>query len=386
MDRLRLLDAGLRAFDARLPDAVPPLCLVTRYRGSSCRRCLAVCPGDAIATSPWLQVDPERCTSCGACAAVCPTGALAYPARAGELRARLTEAQGAGHRVVTVTCGLAARAGRDDALGEAAPGEPSGGAALGEAASGDAQAAPGEAATATVVVACLGGLSAADVVAAAAAGCAALRLESADCDACRERVAGAAVEAAVEVAAETLAALGRELRVTRHRLPVPADGAGDAAPAAAPAAVGLTRRDLFTFLSRGARRTASEGLAPERRGVADLHGQAPPPASHRRLLDDLRALGAGVAARGVDLPGALPLATLAAAPNCTGCGLCARYCPHGALALADGALTCDSSLCTGCGLCAEACPPAALELTPATVSPGGAVSGPSAIVRLWPAP
>jgi ferredoxin len=360
MDRLKLLDAGLRAFDARLPDVAPPLCLVTRYRGSSCRRCLAVCPGDAIAASPWLQVDPERCTSCGACAAVCPTGALAYPARAAQLRARLAEAQSSRCGEVTVTCTPAARAA--------------------------SKAAPGESDTATVVVTCLGGLSAADMIAAVVTGCTALRLESADCEACRERAAGAAAEAAVEAATTALAALGRDLQVTRHRLPGPPCEACDEVPGGGSVAAGLSRRDLFTFLARGARRTASEGLAPERRGVADLHGQAPPPASHRRLLDDLRALGAGAAAPSVGLPGALPLAALSAAPTCTGCGLCARYCPHGALALADGVLSCDASLCTGCGLCVEACPPAALELAPAVVSPGAAVSGRSAVVRLWPVP
>ncbi len=110
-------------------------------------------------------------------------------------------------------------------------------------------------------------------------------------------MAGEAVEAAVQAAAETLAVFGRDLAVARRRLPV-APREADGAPGPAPAAAGLSRRDLFTFLARGARRTASEGLAPERRGVADLHGQAPPPASHGRLLDDLRALGAGVARSG----------------------------------------------------------------------------------------
>jgi Pyruvate/2-oxoacid:ferredoxin oxidoreductase delta subunit len=366
MDRLKLLDAGLRAFDARLPDIVPPLCLVTRYRGSSCRRCLAVCPGDAIVTAPWLRIDPDRCTSCGACAAVCPTGALACVARAEELRVQLAEAQRGDRGEVTVTCRHAAHAASDDAFGEPDP--------------------------ATVVVACLGGLSAADLIAAAASGCTTLRLTSADCEACRERVAGGAAQAAVAAATATLTALGGDLRVIRHRLPGPVHEARFDAPGPAPAAVGLSRRELFAFFSRGTRRTVSEGLAPARRGVADLHGQAPPPASHGRLLDDLRSLGAESAAPGrrlpAALPAALPLATLSAGTSCTGCGLCTRYCPHGALALAraDGVLSCDTSRCTGCGLCAETCPPAALELAPAVVPRPGGAGGRSAVVRLWPAP
>ncbi len=365
MDHLKLLDAGLRAFDARLPEAVPPLCVVTRYRGSSCRRCLDVCPTDAIVASPWLQVDPERCTSCGACAAVCPTGALAYAARAQQVREQLAEARRLGCDRVTVACRRAA-----PAADEATAGEPTN------------EAAPDRSDSATVVVPCLGALSAADVIAAAATGWSALRLESADCQACSERVAGEAVEAAVEAAAGTLAVFGRDLAVTRRRLPV-APREADGAPGPAPATAGLSRRDLFTFLARGARRTASEGLAPGRRGVADLHGQAPPPASPGRLLDDLRALGAGVARSGESLPDALPLAMLTATPSCTGCGLCVRYCPHGALALADGVLSCDTSLCTGCGLCAEACPPAALELAPAVARSGAVASERSAVVRLW---
>ncbi len=229
-----------------------------------------------------------------------------------------------------------------------------------------------------VVVPCLGALSAAELIGAAAETLGDLTLVSAGCETCRERAAGLAVDAAIDTAVSTVATLGGRLTVERRTAPRAAAGAAPDAPAG-PA---LSRRDLFAFLARGARRTAAEGLASQRRTIADLHGQAPPPAGHARLLADLATLAARgdvgvatppaattpVAATPVatppvattparSLPAALPMAILEVGPGCTGCDLCVRYCPHAALALAGGVPRCDESLCTGCGLCVEVCPP-----------------------------
>ena len=383
MDRLQLLDAGLRAFDASLPGAAPPLCLATRYRASSCRRCLDVCPTAAVEPAPWLRLVPERCSSCGACAAVCPTGALAFAARSAALRERLAMIAAGGRRRAVLACRFA----------EA--GEPEPGVAANERGTNADDCRDDGAG---VIVPCLGALSAAELVGAAAAGLDELTLVSAGCEDCRDRVAGLAADAAVETAVATVATLGGRLTVTRSSAP---RLAGPEAPEA-PAGPALSRRDLFAFLARGARRTAAEGLAPARRTIADLHGQGPPPARHARLRADLGTLaargGAGSAAPPalvaaplvgsrpleppnaspappvspapfVSLPAALPLGSLDVGPGCTACGLCVRYCPHAALALADGALRCDESLCTGCGLCVETCPPAALVLRPVTAGP-----------------
>ena len=111
MDRLKLLDAGLRAFDARLPDVVPPLCVVTRYRASSCRRCLDVCPADAIAPVAVAAGRARPLQSCGACAAVCPTGALDFGTRAAALRERFAAAAGCGDRRITLACRFVGRDG-----------------------------------------------------------------------------------------------------------------------------------------------------------------------------------------------------------------------------------------------------------------------------------
>jgi len=353
VDRLQLLDAGLRAFDASLPGVAPPLCLATRYRASSCRRCLDVCPTAAVEPAPWLRLVPERCSSCGACAAVCPTGALAFTARSEALRERLCAIAAGGGRQAMVAC---RRVELDVVCPEAAP------ARLGK--DGDGDHDDGE----VVVLPCLGALSAAELIGAAVAGISGLTLVSAGCEACRERSAALSVESAIDTAVATLEALGGPLSVTRRSAP---HAAGRHDEPEAPAGPALSRRDLFAFLARGARRTAAEGLAPARRTIADLHGQAPPPARHGRLRADLGTLaargGVGYAAPpAVALPAALPLASLEVGPGCTGCDLCVRYCPHGALTLAGGVPRCDESLCTGCGLCVEVCPPAALALRPVT--------------------
>ena len=350
MDRLKLLDAGLRAFDARLPDAVPPLCVVTRYRASSCRRCLDVCPTDAIAPSPWLRVEPDRCTSCGACAAVCPTGALDFGTRAAALRERFAAAAGCGDRRITLVCRFVGRDGPGDSDGRE-----------------------------VVAMSCLGGLSAADLIGAAAAGVAGATLLRADCESCSDRSAGVYVAATVELVAETVAALSCAFTISCREMP------GDlAAPVAASGE--LSRRDLFAFMGRGVRRAAAEGLRCEKRSVSDLHAQVESPASHRQLLPDLDKLGQGHKERSSALPAALPLGTLVASERCNGCGLCTRYCPHRALELHDGALLFDRSLCSGCGLCVEVCSSTALAVGPQSMPLRWSLAGQpsSSVTRLWP--
>lgn len=54
----------------------PSRCSRMRFCESGCRRCLEICPRDAIALEGALSVDPQRCSGCLLCTAACPTGAL----------------------------------------------------------------------------------------------------------------------------------------------------------------------------------------------------------------------------------------------------------------------------------------------------------------------
>ena len=382
MDRFKLLDAGLKAFDASVPEVAPPLCVETRYRSSSCRLCLDVCPTAAITPAKWLAVEPQRCTSCGACAAVCKTGALSYAARQAALRERLRELAAEGATTVVLAC---RRAGADAAA-------PDDAAALADAAPTDPQG--------RIVLPCLGGLAAADLVAAAAFGLVAIELLSGDCVACADAPAGAAIEPALAAAAQTFLALGVAVACTRRRVP-------GCEVQAAPDAPGLSRGDLFSFVARGLRRTAAEGTAPDKRGVAELHRQTPPPVTRGWLLHDLARLANAAPAASVrpasaarpasevrlvrearlgveSLPANLPFGSVTVGAACDACGLCVRYCPHGSLAVRDDHLVVDGTTCSGCGLCAEVCPPAALVVGPAALvgpaplprRPAGDVSAP----------
>lgn len=334
MDRLRFLDAGLRAFDTLLPDLTPSLCVSTRYRSSSCRSCLDVCPAEALVTSPWLELDADRCRSCGACTSVCRTGALSWEFQRQALRAQYESKAPDAPSSVTLACREA-----DPALADGA----------------------------ACVMPCLGGLSTGDLLAAAARGIERIDLVSGDCGQCPDAAAEAALDLAVSAAEETMTALGAPLVVTRIQLP----GQGPRTTATTATTPTVSRRGLFRFLARGLGQAAAGGAAPREpeRSISALHKQVAPPESHRRLILDLAELQARRGSSAVTLPACLPLAGIAATSECDTCGLCVNYCPHGALAVVDSSVVTDPSRCTGCGLCAEVCPRSALRIGPALLTP-----------------
>ena len=51
-------------------------CLRVRFNESSCNRCAAVCPSNALSLEEGLVIDSGLCSGCLLCSSVCPTGAL----------------------------------------------------------------------------------------------------------------------------------------------------------------------------------------------------------------------------------------------------------------------------------------------------------------------
>lgn len=344
MDTLALLDATLSAFDSRVPDAIPARCVVTRYRGSSCRLCVDVCPTGAITPAPWLRVDPDLCLGCGACAAACRTGALDLgQAKVAVLNA-FSELAEAGETAPCIAC---ARATPDEAT--FAPDDD-------VCDSGEVTTTP------DLVIDCLASLSAGDFIGLDRQGCASLVLLSGDCEGCASGKAMVQSVSAEETASRVLGALGHDLAI--RRIPTETRTLPQR-----PREAALSRRDLFGLLVGRGRRAAADATAPKKPTIDELHAWSSPPAAHRRLVSDVAALAEG-AGEVVTLPCPLPLATVVIGTGCNGCGLCARYCPHAAITTVDGLAVVEAGLCTACGLCAEVCPPGAVELGPAVVARG----------------
>jgi ferredoxin len=327
MDGLQVLETISNALEEGVPRVSPPLCTATRYRASTCRRCVDVCPAGAIEVAPWLRVDFERCRRCGACAAVCRTGALDLPAARAALRRGLAAV--ASHTdVLTFVCSRAGPYARG--------------------------------ANPHITVPCLGGVSPADLVFAWRCAAREVVLVHADCAACELGRAAARVVREARTVIASFAGLGGDVTEV-------VTGAPAAAGAADQPRLPLSRRRLFATLAGGLGLALAQPEHTEKPRVEQLHEQRLPPAAHRALLHDLGSLAAQLDGRVQQLPAVLPVADVVVGPACDGCGLCARYCPHGAIAIVAGRPATDTTRCTACGLCAESCPRAALELLPGRV-------------------
>lgn len=290
-------------------------------------------------------VDPDRCVNCGACAPACPTDAVVVSDLAER---RLVDAvAGIRSEHVTLRC--------DVAPNTQAPG---GGVVVRH-------------------VRCLAALGS-DHLHEIAVGGRTISLDLSSCTACP---LGAAAEIAVE-SALTLnawhAATGRELPavdlIVAVDPPTSPDGpGGTVVDARRPA---MTRRGWFSSMRRRAASVVERAGEPVpgpirlARGPAAKRLPQDVPASRRRLLDTVvRPARDPDHGRRVDLDGTSFAVVRADADRCSACGLCAKYCPTGALAFdcepsgdSHGfELSFRAGPCIDCGICAAACPEDAIS-------------------------
>lgn len=335
-------------------------CVRVRNRHASCSRCLDICPAGALAIEGnKISYSASACVGCGTCAALCPTEALQpLSPTDGALEADSARAAAGAEGQVIIACAriVAKRGGDPDRYTE---------------------------------VPCLGRIDEAFLLSAAAQGAPRITLVDGDCATCRYGPCGAAAGEGAADGESIIESCGQAPHIRRMtgfppeaQLEEPRGRFGtdrrgffsETAAAVKETTLAAARTTLDQKLGPAVR---EEGLGSRLRATAK--GTLPqfPMARRDRALDAIDALGmpAGPTV-GRRLFGTVAIDTGA----CNGCGMCAIFCPSGALRRVDGedgkklvALEFLACECVGCSLCADVCWKDCLTLSP-EVAPGQLLS------------
>ncbi len=316
-------------------------CLNTRHDSAGCRRCVDACPVAAIALGNEVPtVDAAACVRCGACVPVCPTDAVTAGDAPERRLADACHSMDSGS--VTVAC-----------VANPRPRSNAGGPTVRHGR-------------------CLASLSTEQLLGLTGDGTRRVELDMSWCEACP---IGTAADGAIATV-ETIEALtsARPAMVALVGLPGAVDDliATDSTQAVVDShRPSMSRRGLFSSMRRRTESAVQRGHEPVqpplRRTRGPVLARLPQsvPASRRRLLERLRQVH--LADHRTDMPAALvPFADVLIGPSCSACGLCARYCPTGALSFVTAASAAGApdsfalwfqlGTCIDCGVCAVACP------------------------------
>ena len=329
--------------------SVPERCLRRRHKEAPCRRCLEACPTQAITEDDSIALDAERCVGCGLCLHLCPTETFSGSAdRAGKLL-RVLGSLSDGR--VEFACD------RKDSLG----------------------LTRAEVSHVVEVKPCLATLSLPTLLAAAAQGIANDRSGSATrlwlndepCLDCPIGSVQSEIRRMVEATNRLLTAFGWEPSVfTYSGWPELLAGESQERPVVQGDLPRYTRRDFFSSMRRQAEGVLVSAMAenlPVETGPGVEHKLAyRVPPGHRSLARILTRLGQPVAER-LDTAG-LPFGAVSIGGDCTACGLCARFCPSGALTFVDDeeffVINFTAVECLDCTLCSLICPADAVVFEP----------------------
>lgn len=318
-------------------------CAAVRNRNATCRRCIDVCPNDAIKIElNQLTLSASQCVDCGLCTAVCPTEALESKPSDYELASALGKSTVAADGAAIIACArISSKHKADPSMYAEVP--------------------------------CLGHVYTAILVGLASHGAASIQLVDGNCRTCKYRAIESVLDGVVSDANALIASCGGTVRVER-RTGFP-EGLK---PEDARGLYGSTRRGFFSSAkdaAKDAAMAAAQVTIEQELGVqmeqkkqigsrlrVDKAGALPKIATvrHDAVINAMDAIGAP-AVEAVDTQ---QFATVDIdLGRCNACGMCAVFCPTGALKrdaskkLGDPVkyLEFSASDCINCDMCVDVC-------------------------------
>ena len=326
-------------------------CVAVRNRNASCRRCAVACPVGAISVQAnEVKLDASCCIACGACVPACPTEAL-VPVKPTDDDVRLGaigSIRKNGGRAVIACARIASKRQADPACFAEVP--------------------------------CLPRATETLMVELAAQGAGEIVLVDGNCATCKHGVCVPSIDDAMQRADALLAAHGSDARITRQT-GFPEDmRVGDAS-----GAYGSTRRGFFSDAATAAKETAKTAAKTSIENELGYKVGERPIGERLRVTEDgtlplldIPAHEAAINALdviGIPESGAIDSRLFGSVSidvkQCNACGMCAVFCPTGALSrnAADkpGApirfFEFSAADCVQCGLCVDVCWKGALTLS-----------------------
>jgi len=343
---LSVVENMLDLLGNRPPQVEPKTCLNNRHRDAGCQRCVDACPTTALSlsevtgptagTTDVIVLDMEQCVGCGLCLRLCPTNVFQQRSSP-EIKLL-------------------------DAFHNLRPSEP-----VELTCPQNEQPHLSRVPNSTVVRAprCLSALSV-PLLLALQKRVSTLWLNDAVCESCpigqtQPYIADSAIAANMVLAAFGQPSTLRTYTGNNGALGLPAER-----PLLSGEEPVYSRRDFFGSLGRLTRQAAvavlSESLTPpEPAGPRPVDQRLPHklPENRRQLLSALRVLGTPAETQ-IDLRQISAATVSVDGDKCSACGLCARFCPTGALEfLSDEThfvINFLPAACVDCGICDLICP------------------------------
>ena len=311
--------------DQKTP-AFRALCKRERFGHSDCRRCVEICPENAITLDPGPTMN-ERCSSCGLCQTACPTEVFQGEVHTDQqLLNQITPLPGKDEPAVKkrrlfMHCQQAEKQNQ-----------------------------------ASFSVPCLGSVTENFILGAALSGANELALTKGACSECRLKQG----EQLLTNSIAAFAVLSEAMELQRFTLSLQKKQREERAT--------LSRRALLSGISGKQENRAESALSPEDEAIETAPWMSPSQTTNGTRLSPkrafLRTLLEQTAPRSPTIAKyekALPWGNITIDENnCVTCGICVNSCPTGAIyrKTKNQHLShyFNASLCTNCGLCEEACP------------------------------